>query len=89
MKLAHIHPGDLVEVNKGGRRMYGQVLEIRNGVVQFEPLCRGVSYRHASAREIICHWRRTGRRGTAPTGEPGEPEPPAVSRAQLSLGIHR
>lgn len=89
MKLAHIHPGDLVEVNKGGRRMYGQVLEIRNGVVQFEPLCRGVSYRHASAREIICHWRRTARRGATPTGEPGEPEPPTVSKAQLSLGIHR
>ena len=49
MKLAYVHQGDLVEVNKGGRRMYGPVVEIRDGVVQFEPLCRGISYRHASA----------------------------------------
>lgn len=50
MKLAYIHPDDVVEVNKGGRRMYGRVVEIRDGVVQFEPLCRGISYRRASAR---------------------------------------
>jgi len=89
VKLAHVHPGDLVEVNKGGRLMYGQVVEIHNGVVQFEPLCRGISYRHASAREIIGHWRRMGRRGASATGESGEREPPRVSLAQLSLAVHR
>jgi hypothetical protein len=88
MKLAYIHPEDLVEVNKGGRRMYGKVVEIRDGVVQFEPLCRGISYRHASAREIIGHWRKTGRRGPGPADEPGQPERTPVSRAQLSLGLH-
>ena len=66
MKLAHMHPDDLIEVNKGGRRMVGKVVEIRDGVVQFEPLCRGISYRHASARETIAHWRKTGRRGPDP-----------------------
>jgi hypothetical protein len=40
MKLAYMHPDDLIEVNKGGRRMVGRVVEIRDGVVQFEPLCR-------------------------------------------------
>ena len=29
MKLAYIHPDDVIEVNKGGRRMYGRVVEIR------------------------------------------------------------
>ena len=26
MKLAHLHPDDLIEVNKGGRRMVGRVV---------------------------------------------------------------
>ena len=63
MKLAYVHPLDLIEVNKGGRRVYGKVVEICDGVVQFEPLCRGISYRHATAREIVGHWLKTGRRG--------------------------
>ncbi len=88
MKLAYMHPEDLIEVNKGGRRLYGKVTEIRDGVVQFEPLCRGISYRHASAREIIGHWRKTGRRGPGPADEPDAPERPTVARAQLALQIN-
>jgi hypothetical protein len=88
MKLAYIHPQDMIEVNKGGRRMYGKVVEIRDGVVQFEPLCRGVSYHHATAREVIGHWRKTGRRGPGPADEPGEPERTTVPRAQLSLRLN-
>ena len=85
MKLAYMHPDDLIEVNKGGRRMVGRVVEIRDGVVQFEPLCRGISYRHAAAREIIAHWRKTGRRSGV-IDDDGEPAPP---REQLSLpGAH-
>ena len=89
MKLAYIHPDDVVEVNKGGRRMYGRVVEIRDGVVQFEPLCRGISYRHASAREVIGQWRKTGRRGPGPADEPDGEEPVRVPREQLSLPIAR
>jgi len=88
VRLAHIHPGDLIEVNKGGRHMYGKVLEIRTGVVEFEPLCRGVSYRHASAREIIGHWRRIGRRGPGRADDPEAPERPVIPRSQLSLGVN-
>jgi hypothetical protein len=73
VKLAPIHAGDLVEVSKGGRRVYGRVLETADGVVQFEPLCPGISYRHATAREIVRHWRAVGRRG--PAREPDHPEP--------------
>ena len=85
---ARVHPPrGVVEVNKGGRRMFGKVIEIRDGVVQFEPLCRGISYRHASAREIIGHWRKTGRRGPGPADEPDVPERGVVPRAQLALRI--
>ena len=85
MKLAYIHPNDVIEVNKGGRRVYARVVEIRDGVVQFEPLCRGISYRHASAREIVRHWRKTGRRGLGPADEPDGHQHVAVPREQLSL----
>jgi hypothetical protein len=88
VKLAYMHPRDLIEVNKGGRRMYGKVVEIRDGVVQFEPLCRGISYRHASAREIVGHWRKTGRRGPGPGDEPDTPETTAVPGSQLSLRVN-
>jgi hypothetical protein len=50
VKLAHIHPEDLLEIDKGGLRMYGRVVGIRGGVCSSSPRCRGISYRHASAR---------------------------------------
>lgn len=87
MKLQHVHAGGLIEVNKGGRRLVGKVLEIRDGVVQFEPLCRGFSYQHATAREIVAHWRKTGRRGTSAADDRDEP-PAGVPREQLSLRIY-
>ena len=87
MKLAYLHPDDLIEVNKGGRRMVDKVIEIRDGVVQFESLGLGVSYRHAGAREIIAHWRKTGRRGPGPADEADRPERAVVPRSQLSLRI--
>jgi hypothetical protein len=68
--------------------VYGKVVEVRNGVVQFEPLCAGISYRRASAREIVGHWLKTGRRGPALGDEPDTSAAPAVPRSQLSLGIN-
>ena len=83
VKLAHIHAGDLVEINKRGRRFYGRVLETGDRIVQFEPLCPGISYRHATAREIVDHWRKTGPHRPGPADEPDSPEP--TSRKQLPL----
>ena len=84
MKLAAIDSGDLVEISKGGRRFYAKVTTVESGIVCFEPLGRGVSYRHASAREVIDHWRHARRRR-----RPDEPEdagpPPGQPKAQLSL----
>ena len=77
MKLAPVRPGDLIEVDKRGRRMFGKVVEIEGAVVRFEPLCPGVSYRHASSREIIGHWRKAGRRES----------PEAGPREQLELRV--
>ncbi len=73
-------------VSKGGRRFHARVLEVSHATVRLEPIERGISYRHASARELVDHWRHARRR-RAP-GEPTleEQAPPALPpKEQLSL----
>jgi hypothetical protein len=79
VRLAGVGLGDLVLVSKGGRPVYGEVVELRQGVVQFRPLCRGVSWRHASAREVVAHWRRAA--GSAGPDDPYSPPPSQPSFA--------
>ncbi len=80
MRLAAIQPGDVVEVDKKGRRVHGLVLAVeRDGGVRFEPLCRGVSWRSARAREVVRHWTRAARRRGAPD--------PDVNEGQLGLDL--
>jgi hypothetical protein len=50
--------------------------------VRFTPISPAAGWRHAGAREIVGHWRKTGRRGSG-----GEGEPIPVPREQLSLGL--
>jgi hypothetical protein len=80
MRVAPIQPGDVVEIDKKGRRIHGLVLAVeQNGEVRFEPLCRGVSWRTARSREIVRHWVRAARRrGTAD---------PDVNEGQLGLDV--
>ena len=82
VRLESIRSGDIVLVSKGGRRFHGRVQRIREGVVELEPLERGITYRHASAREVLDVWhhRRSGR---AAAGD--EDAPLAVAKGQLSL----
>ena len=57
-------PGDIVEVDKKGRRFHALVeaLEQSGSGGRFElelrPLARGVSYRRATVREVVGVWRR-------------------------------
>jgi hypothetical protein len=85
MKLAQIHPGDLIEVDKRGRRVFAKVIEISDAVVQFEPLCPGISYRHASAREIVAHWRKAGRRASRLSDEREASAATDAAQEQLEL----
>lgn len=62
MKLDGIATGDIVKASVGGRIVYGQVLEIRDRVVYFDPISRASGWRHANAHQIVGHWRRAGRR---------------------------
>ena len=67
MKLAGINPGDIVEVDKRGRRVLARVgppddrLHPGGRCLPIEPIHRGISWRHANAREVVAHWARRGR----------------------------
>ena len=65
MRIDGIATGDIVKASIGGRVVYGEVLEIRDGVVYFNPISRASGWRHANAAQIVGHWRRTGRRRPA------------------------
>jgi hypothetical protein len=90
MRIERVAVGDIVLCSIGGRRIYGEVSEITAGVVHFRPLSSAAGWRHASAREVIGHWRRTGRPRAASDvrladdGEAAGAQP----REQLSLPLH-
>jgi hypothetical protein len=84
VRVDRIAAGDIVKASIKGRTVYGEVREVAGGVVHFLPLTHAAGWRHASAHEIVGHWRKTGR---AHVRE--DSEPVAASREQLSLpGIH-
>ena len=61
-----IAPGDIVEVDKRGRRFHALVLEMEQlesnrFELKVRPLHSRISYRTASVREVIEVWRRAGR----------------------------
>jgi hypothetical protein len=84
VRLEGIAVGDIVKVSIGGRVVYGEVLETRDGQVHFAPISRAAGWRHATAAQITGHWRRAGRRRTAADGESVAPSP-----EQLSLRLDR
>jgi hypothetical protein len=83
VRIDPIAVGDIVKASIGGRVVYGEVLEIRDGVVYFNPISRGAGWRHATAGQVVGHWRRAGRRRAA--GEPGATVQPPE---QLALRVN-
>ena len=82
MRTTGIQIDDVVEALVKGRRIVGRVTEVNDGVVYFRPICPGAGWRHAKAREIVTHWRKTGRRGRGPEDETA---PSDSTHGQLSL----
>jgi len=84
MRLDRVAPGDVVKAAiKGRTGIWGEVTEVRDGTVYFRPLCPATGWRHASAHEIVGHWRRARRRA-------GDDVEPSVALEQLSLpGVHQ
>jgi hypothetical protein len=57
-----IQPGDLVMVDKRGRVFYARVLGAgAAGALAVEPLDRRISWRQATAREVVDHWAHVRR----------------------------
>jgi hypothetical protein len=82
VRVDRIAIDDVVEVRIKGRTILGRVTEINDRIVYFSPICPGAGWRHAKAREIVAHWRKTGRRGA---GAADQSEPVAPLRGQLSF----
>ena len=80
MRLDRVVVGDIVKASIGGRVVYGEVLDVRDGTVHFTPISRAAGWRHATAAQVVGHWRRAGRRRTGEDGE-SVAQPPE----QLSL----
>jgi hypothetical protein len=60
MRMRGIQPGDRVRVNKRGRVFDARVLGAGPaGGLSVEPLDRRISWRQATAREVIGHWPHT------------------------------
>lgn len=61
MRLDAVNPGDVVRVSVRGRVFHALVRGTTPGGLQVEPLQRGVSHRHVSARDVLEHWAKRGR----------------------------
>lgn len=61
-----IGPGDIVEIDKKGRRFHALVVELEQVEsgrfhLSVRPLDSRISYRQATVREVVAVWRRAGR----------------------------
>jgi hypothetical protein len=88
VRLTTLARGDLVRLAIKGRDVYGEVTEVKDGVVYFRPLCPAAGWHRATARQVVGHWRKAGRRATSGNDEDHAAD--ARPREQLSLpGVHK
>ncbi len=73
MRLEGIQIGDIVEVDRLGRRFHALVTSSDSGGLSIQPLDRRVTYRTCRAHDVVGHWAKRGRPRT--TSEPLEPSP--------------
>jgi hypothetical protein len=62
MRLDRVGTGDVIKARIKGRSLWGEVTQVKDGIVYFSPISAAAGWRHATAREVIGHWRKTGRR---------------------------
>jgi hypothetical protein len=61
MRLEGIQAGDMVEVDRLGRRFHALVTGSAGGGLAVAPLDRRVTYRSCRAHEVVAHWAKRGR----------------------------
>jgi hypothetical protein len=72
MRLEGIETGDIVEVDRLGRRFHALVAGNAPGGLSIQPLDRRVTYRSCRPRDVVAHWSKRGRPRS--TSEPLAPE---------------
>jgi hypothetical protein len=78
MRLEGIQAGDIVEVDRLGRRFHALVGGNATDGLAIVPLDRRITYRACRAHEVLTHWAKRGRPRS--TSEPLQP-----SALQLEL----
>jgi hypothetical protein len=73
VRLEGIQIGDIVEVDRLGRRFHALVTGNAQGGLVLQPFDRRVTYRACRAHEVVGHWAKRGR--PRATNEPLEPSP--------------
>ena len=59
MNLQPIEVGSIVLIDKRGARFHAHVLERRPGELRIRPIERNITWRAATAREVVAHWRKS------------------------------
>jgi hypothetical protein len=67
MRVNSIQPQDLVRLRIKERVVYREVLDVADGIVRFRPLCPAAGWHRATARQVVGHWRKAGRRTSSKT----------------------
>ena len=80
MRLEGIQAGDIVEVDRGGRRFHAVVTGLAPGGLSLAPTDRRVTYFSCRSREVVGHWAKRGR--PRRSEEPLRPSP-----RQLALDL--
>jgi hypothetical protein len=73
MRLEGIHTGDIVEVDRKGRRFYALVTASAPGGLAIQPTDRRVNHYTCRSREVVGHWAKRGM--PRQTGEALRPSP--------------
>ncbi len=80
MRLESIQTGDIVEVDRGGRRFHALVTAPAPGGLALAPLDRRIAYYSCRSREVVGHWSKRGRPRTS-----SEPLRPSPRQLQIDL----
>jgi hypothetical protein len=59
MNISGVRPGDLVRCDVNGWRFIAEVRDRRPGELEIEPIGSKATYRKATARQVVEHWRKS------------------------------
>jgi hypothetical protein len=83
VRLEGIRAGDIVEVDRLGRRFHALVGESAEGGLSIEPLDRRVTYRTCRPHEVRAHWAKRGR-----PRQTGDPLERSALQLELDTPVH-